>query len=266
MPLQVPNCENCGQSDAQITCIPCDANYCNSCDKKWHSNEKRKNHERIPYTGSELLSRFCTINKHETQSLSLYCQTCLKPICAFCVVGEHKNHPCLPLKDAVENVKTIIKDNMIPFQSDIAKIDEEIKIMKEAKKKLEEDMKKLDEKIKEANNRRNERTQKLEDLKSLINKKDADPYAFLSLVSELKLNSKLTFVDYDGPEEPTTTTTSTPSKWVSFYYPRIPLSQILIFLFLWRFKKWSYRSFLEIAKSRKPANCNRRFCTQQVLL
>jgi len=189
MPLQVPKCENCGQSDAQVTCTTCEGNYCNLCDTKWH-NEKRKNHQRIPYTGTELPSKLCTRIGHEGQHLSLYCQTCLIPICAFCLVAEHKNHPSVPLKNAVEHVKTIIKDNLIPFQDELSKIDQEIKVMEVEKKKLEEEVKKLDGKIKEAKNKRNETSQKLEDLKSWLDRKDVDPYRFLSLVSELKLNSK----------------------------------------------------------------------------
>jgi len=182
MPLQAPKCDICGNSDTQVTCTTCETNYCKLCDQKLHV-DKRKNHQRIPYTGTELPSRLCTITGHEGQPLNLYCQTCLKPICAFCLIGEHKNHSSIPIKDAVENVKTIIQDNIVPFQEQIAKIDQEIKAM-------EEEMKKIEDKIKEAKTRRSETSQKLETLKSWVNKKDVDPYAFLSLVSELKLDSK----------------------------------------------------------------------------
>jgi len=48
-------------------------------------------------------------------------------------------------------------------------------------------VKDLDGKIKEAKNRRNERNQKFEDLKLLLNKKDSDPYTLLSMVSDFKL-------------------------------------------------------------------------------
>jgi len=183
MPLQVPKCENCGQSDSQVTCSTCEGNYCNLCDQKWHSG-KRKNHQRMPYTGTELPSRLCIIDTHEGQTLSLYCQTCLKPICALCHIGEHKNHPCISIKDAVENAKTIFNDHLVPIQNNIAKLDQDIKI-------LEEERKKIDEKINETKNKRNETNQKFEDLKSWLKKKDLDPYGFLSLISDLKLNSKL---------------------------------------------------------------------------
>jgi len=183
MPLQAPKCDICGQSDAQLNCTHCEANFCHPCDQKTHMG-KLKSHQRTACTGTDLPSRFCSVTGHEGQNLPVYCQTCLKPICALCLLGEHKTHSNLPIKSAVENVKSIIKDNLVPIQANMAKIDQEIKVM-------EEDMKKLEEKIKEAKKRRNEENQKLEDLKLWLNKPDVDPYVFLSLVSDLKLETKL---------------------------------------------------------------------------
>jgi len=184
MPLQVPKCDTCYQSDVQTTCTICDANFCNECDKKFHI-EKRKNHQRVPYTGVELPSRFCSIQGHEGQPLVLYCQTCFKPICALCCLhGDHKNHPHLQMTTAMEYAKQIIKGSLGQVQANITKIDQDIKVM-------EEEMKKLEEKIKTSKSRKIEETQKLEALRSSLNKIDVDPYVFLSLISELKLESKL---------------------------------------------------------------------------
>jgi len=179
MPLQVSKCDICSQSDAQVTCTHCEANFCNACDKKSHIG-KLQTHQRIPCTGTETPSRFCSVIGHEGLTLPLYCQTCLQPICALCTHGEHKNHPNIPIKSAMENAHSILQANLMPLQANIAKIDQEIKVM-------EAEVKKLEDKISEAKKRRNEENQKLEDLKSWLNKTDVDPYGLLTFVLEAKL-------------------------------------------------------------------------------
>jgi len=184
MPVQIPKCDQCSKNDSKVTCINCEENFCTGCDSKHHSTEKRMKHKRVPCTGTEISSRFCSVKGHEGQTIPLYCQNCLKPLCALCVIGEHKNHTTIPLQSAVENAKAIIQANIVPIQKNIEKIDQDLKLM-------EEDMKKLEAKITDAKKRRNAESQKLEDLKSWVTKQDVDPNAILSLLSELKLEWKV---------------------------------------------------------------------------
>jgi len=131
MPLHHQKCEVCGLSDAEITCLTCPANLCNSCDQKWHS-DKRQNHKRMEYAGTDLPSRYCA--RHEGQTLSLYCETCSFPICALCLIGEHKNHLVISIQDAAQkNIKVLIPT----VEAVLAEMDQELKTMEKEKKKLE---------------------------------------------------------------------------------------------------------------------------------
>jgi len=112
-------------------------------------------------------------------------------MCALCIFGDHKNHSHLPITSVLDNAKVVIKDNLVLLQTNVSKIDEEIKGLEKEKKKLEEDLKRLEEKLKETIKKKNEESQKIEDLKSLCSKSDVDPYVYLQLIGELKLEIKV---------------------------------------------------------------------------
>jgi len=126
MPLEIPRCE-CGEADVEITCPQCEQDFCTKCDEKTHWSSRLKQHGRRPYTtGIEGTSQYCPINGHEKQQLSLFCQTCLKLICGPCVVGDHKLHSAVPLKEAIETGRRVLQAALLPLQERITKSERDI--------------------------------------------------------------------------------------------------------------------------------------------
>lgn len=57
-------CDVCGQKQADFRCDICKKNQCKECDKIWHQNRNRVNHERVRLLNSKDLKDGSQINKH----------------------------------------------------------------------------------------------------------------------------------------------------------------------------------------------------------
>jgi len=188
MPLDLPKCDVCEQNDVHVTCIKCDSNFCKTCDEKHHSKGKFKEHQRDVYSGL-MPSRFCTTKSHEKQQLNLFCQTCSKLICGFCVVGDHKSHTCEPAEVASEKAKGILKNAIVPLQEIIKESEIEIKTTQDEIKVLQGEIIRKEQKIKETKKKIDENLQKIEEIKLVLNKNQVDSFILLSMVSNLKVDS-----------------------------------------------------------------------------
>jgi len=152
MPLQRLKCD-CGEHDVEITCNQCEVNFCLECDEKTHWNLRLKQHERIPYNYDEMnqLSQRCIVQGHEKQTLPLFCQTCIKLVCALCVAGEHKIHSFVPLEEGTETAKRLLKESLIPIQERMTQAEEEVIVTQYKNKALQEEIKKMKKKLKKQN-------------------------------------------------------------------------------------------------------------------
>jgi len=129
MPFQIANCVECQENDAKVTCIKCEENLCQECDRKRHNSEKMKTHLRYPYEIIQKPSSYCNQKGHEDVALTLYCAPCKSPICSTCNINNHKSHLVVSLVTAVQSLKTELKENLCNLQEQTLKLEKDIVLL-----------------------------------------------------------------------------------------------------------------------------------------
>jgi len=134
MPLEDKLCA-CEKKIVKVTCPHCGIHFCEDCDQLAHNIPSLKIHKRFPYLGVEA-SKYCALPDHEGNLLTLFCQDCSSPICGgVCAHIEHKGHNFIPIKKAIQEMKTKLEQSEKPYQEKIINLEAEIK---EKEKELKE--------------------------------------------------------------------------------------------------------------------------------
>ena len=109
-PGEVP-CDVCtgtSQLEAVKSCLECFTSYCQTHLEPHQRVTRLKKHQLVKPM-DRLEERMC--NKHE-QLLELFCQTEQECVCQFCIEGDHRSHPVVPLKEEYE-VKMVQLGNIV---------------------------------------------------------------------------------------------------------------------------------------------------------
>lgn len=140
-------CTNCDQGNsARGYCYDCDEYVCQHCTEAHEKSRIRlvRDHKITALTDghaeAEVSRRlaneqFCKVHTTTRKALTLFCQTCMKPICEPCALTDHRGHDLVDLEGAVKQTK----DNLKQLSS----------LVKDKKKPVENLSKLLDTKLEE---------------------------------------------------------------------------------------------------------------------
>ncbi|XP_069058911.1 E3 ubiquitin-protein ligase TRIM45 [Pleurodeles waltl] len=88
-------CDLCNEGSAEKRCNICRANLCEFCCQAHRRQKKTASHAVV---GLKDLKSFSRMGKpiqcasHPAEELRLFCETCDRPVCRDCVVGDHREH------------------------------------------------------------------------------------------------------------------------------------------------------------------------------
>lgn len=117
-------CASCEENtSAEFVCLECDKVLCNKC---LHTHQvlmpDHKKHVETLGTLRKLNSdEFLKIlrrskdllcSSHENQTISLYCRTCSMWLCVLCVLLEHKDHDCTPVRKQISLLKSELQETL----------------------------------------------------------------------------------------------------------------------------------------------------------
>lgn len=117
-------CASCEENtSAEFVCLECDKVLCNKC---LHTHQvlmpDHKKHVETLGTLRKLNSdEFLKIlrrskdllcSSHENQTISLYCRTCSMWLCVLCMLLEHKDHDCTPVRKQISLLKSELQETL----------------------------------------------------------------------------------------------------------------------------------------------------------
>ncbi len=68
------------------------------------------------YKGTPRPKTSSVCSKHDNEQLKLFCESCDKPTCAFCILLEHKDHPYLFIHEALEKNMPLMRKMMLALE------------------------------------------------------------------------------------------------------------------------------------------------------
>ncbi|XP_069491872.1 E3 ubiquitin-protein ligase TRIM45 [Ambystoma mexicanum] len=88
-------CDLCNEGSAEKRCNICRTNLCEFCCQAHRRQKKTASHSVVGLKDLKPCSRMgkpiqCT--SHPLEELRLFCETCDRPVCRDCVVGDHRDH------------------------------------------------------------------------------------------------------------------------------------------------------------------------------
>lgn len=155
----IRECSNCGEgSMVTAHCKDCNEYLCDSCVRAHQRVRLTKDHKIISFIEEAALMKKSTsvptmtlassptttaagvahldrivaneelvrCGKHETEFLSLFCETCFTPVCRECTFTEHRGHSFQYLRDAAENKKGIVLKLVAEAKIEATKTEEAI--------------------------------------------------------------------------------------------------------------------------------------------
>ena len=108
-------CENCDSGDTAVSrCAECSVFMCDFCVKAHKRMHSFKHHqivslEEVKSGGPKVSVKPVYCEKHQGETLKLFCQSCDKPICRDCTIVDHKTHEYLFVADAAAKEKNSVK-------------------------------------------------------------------------------------------------------------------------------------------------------------
>ena len=114
-------CDVCGDDDddaeprgkAVTYCVECHDNLCDGCSKAHRKVKLSRSHTQIKFgdpgkqAEEQLLHNAApaTCDKHQNQTLDVFCRDCKVAICVICYIGVHKQHDCADIKEVIEGFR-----------------------------------------------------------------------------------------------------------------------------------------------------------------
>ena len=102
-------CENC-ENPASVTefyCDSCAGALCATCNNSIHSMKIHRQHQvisiRTALKQRSSIKQTCPLHSNET--LSIYCSSDALIICSSCMIDMHQGHSCVPLKEAMSQIR-----------------------------------------------------------------------------------------------------------------------------------------------------------------
>ncbi|XP_062587121.1 tripartite motif-containing protein 2-like [Saccostrea cucullata] len=100
-------------------CKPCHIDICNKCVSS-HLADKSREHEVVDFKSrkkDKLVLPVCKL--HDENQCPTFCKTCSIPICHDCLIGSHKEHEFMGIKNIVDEHKFKIKADTEELQNTI---------------------------------------------------------------------------------------------------------------------------------------------------
>ena len=162
-----PPCDSCDENSPIAYCTECDQLLCNVC---WDAHQKLKllrshssfslkeaenmSRDRLikmlpsSYFSSSFLSRTCPY--HDDQTLDLYCQQCIIPVCIECSGISHKDHSVHQVSQQIIQNKEEIQQSLEQFQLVNQNLKKVIAAGEEMKEKIKARKNEVDTTIRQA--------------------------------------------------------------------------------------------------------------------
>ena len=119
---QQMTCDVCTVANANGYCKDCNQFLCQSCHdthKKYGANVHHQltSLDEVATSASQFVHRkqekAVKCSKHK-KSLKIFCETCQEIICRDCIIGDHKNHDCTPIKDSYDKHRQVLETSLNP--------------------------------------------------------------------------------------------------------------------------------------------------------
>ena len=122
-PQQV-TCDVCIIANANGYCKDCNQFLCQSCHdthKKFgaFTNHQLTSLDEVATSTSQLIhgkqEKAMNCSKHD-RFFKIFCETCEELICRDCIIGDHKNHDCTPIKDSYDKHRQVLETGLNPVK------------------------------------------------------------------------------------------------------------------------------------------------------
>ena len=136
-------CENCDSGDTAVSrCAECSVFMCDFCVKAHKRMHNLKHHqivslEEIKSGGPKVLVKPVYCEKHQGETLKLFCQSCDKPICRDCTIVDHKTHEYLFIADAAAKEKESVKQLLDKTKAKVPILSTGVKSVEEMEKQVQ---------------------------------------------------------------------------------------------------------------------------------
>ena len=136
-------CENCDSGDTAVSrCAECSVFMCDFCVKAHKRMQILKHHqivslEEVKSGGPKVLVKPVYCEKHQGETLKLFCQSCDKPICRDCTIVDHKTHEYLFVADAAAKEKEYVKQLLEKTKVKVPILSTGVKAVLEMEKKAQ---------------------------------------------------------------------------------------------------------------------------------
>ncbi|XP_062616507.1 E3 ubiquitin-protein ligase TRIM56-like [Saccostrea cucullata] len=127
-------CEMCDKKDiATHHCNDCKYFICENCVQIHTTVISYKSHQPVPLQNDSVIllehlerfahKSFCKEEGHESKEIEIYCSSCQKPICTFCVLTSHLNHKISIISKEFEDDRKKLSDAALVVKGRISSID-----------------------------------------------------------------------------------------------------------------------------------------------
>ena len=135
-------CENCDSGDTAVSrCAECSVFMCDFCVKAHKRMHSFKHHqivslEEVKSGGPKVSVKPVYCEKHQGETLKLFCQSCDKPICRDCTIVDHQGHKYLFVADAVAKEKESMKQLLDKTKAKVPILSTGVKSVEEMEKRV----------------------------------------------------------------------------------------------------------------------------------
>ena len=136
-------CENCDSGDTAVSrCAECNVFMCDFCVKAHKRMHNLKHHqivslEEIKSGGPKVLVKPVYCEKHQGETLKLFCKSCDKPICRDCTIVDHQGHKYLFVADAAAKEKESVKQLLDKTKAKVPILSTGVKSVEEMEKQVQ---------------------------------------------------------------------------------------------------------------------------------
>ena len=136
-------CENCDSGDTAVSrCAECSVFMCDFCVKSHKRMHTFKHHqivslEEVKSGGPKALVKPMLCEKHQGETLKLFCQFCDKPICRDCTIIDHQGHEYLFVADAATKEKEYVKQLLDKTKAKVPILSTGVKSVEEMEKRVQ---------------------------------------------------------------------------------------------------------------------------------
>ena len=124
-------CEKCKQHDAVVFCSNCNQFICDKCENLHQLFSELKSHQIVSMdqvredaanmVRSSKQTLYC--QKHPSEKLKIYCETCSELICSDCIIKLHKDHDYDLVVDVISKHKEEIVAYLQPLKPQLEEVD-----------------------------------------------------------------------------------------------------------------------------------------------